>query len=149
MKVKLFFLAIVMLAAFPLFAGENSFIRIDDPENGDVRHEYNCDDLKNTKYTFVGAVSQDCVSVRVLWTSGDSNLLLEYLLNGSKPVKDMPLDDFTLKQFKSGQTRFEYNVSESLDNLAFGTNSYLFIAKFKDGRYKIARLTIYVYQEII
>ncbi len=147
MKLKSFFAGLFLMALMaPVFAGENSYISIVSPDDEEVRYEYNTEDLRNTRYTFIGSVSTDCVSVRALWTGGVADNLIEYLINGSRPIKGVAIDDFTLKQYKAGETRFEYNVSESLDNLKFGSNHYMFIAKFKDGRYKIARLTLYVHQ---
>ena len=146
MKTKLFLFVFFLAAVLaPLSAASSSFIRIDDPEDGDTRYVYNAEDLTGTKYTFHGSVSADCVSIRVIWSLGDAANINEYLYNGSSPVKGIEIDDFTLKQYKAGQKSFEYNVSERLANLKFGSNHYLFIAKFKDGRYKSVPLTLYVY----
>lgn len=146
MKTKLSILSILFIFSSVFsFAGENSFIRITYPDDESTQYVYNTDNLYDTRYSFKGAVSSDCVQVRALWVKGDKNKLLEYVVGGYKPLRGTAVDDFTLKQYKPGNTSFEYNVSESLDNLQFGSNHYMFIAKFRDGTFKVATLTFYVH----
>ncbi len=136
------FMALSTLA----FAAASSYITIDDPENGDWEYVYNTSSLDNVRYTFSGSVSSDCVSIRVIWTTGSADNIDEYLENGSKKISGVPIDDFTLSQYKAGDTHFVYNVGGKLDNLAFGSNYYRFIAKFKDGRYKRLNFVFYVHE---
>ena len=139
-----FFACMAVLTA--AFGAGYSYITITDPENGDDEYVYNTDNLDNYRYTFTGSVSSDCVSIRVIWTSGTAENIDEYLENGSKKIPGVPIDDFTLTQYKAGETEFMYNVGGKLDNLTFGANYYRFIAKFKDGRYKRFNYVFYVYQ---
>ena len=135
-----------MAALTAAFGAGNSFITIDYPENGEDNYVYNTDTLDDIRYTFEGRVSKDCVSIRVIWTNGNAENIDEYLENGSKKIPGVPIDDFTLTQYKAGQETFVYNVGGKLDNLAFGSNYYRFIAKFKDGRYKRINYVMYMYQ---
>ena len=70
------FLLILMGFTVNLFAGERSFIRIVDPEEEEyyayVYNIYNQSNLLETQYTFKGEVSPDCVSIRVIWSSKNS-----------------------------------------------------------------------------
>lgn len=146
MKNKLSILFVLFIFSSVLsFARESSFIRISYPDDESTQYVYNTDNLNDTRYTFKGSVSSDCVQVRALWVKGNKNRLIEYIVNGYKPLSGPAVDDFTLKQYQPGNTSFEYNVSESLDNLAFGSNHYMFIAKFRDGTFKVATLTFYVH----
>ena len=135
-----------MAALTAAFGAGNSFITIDYPENGEDNYVYNTDTLDDIRYTFEGRVSKDCVSIRVIWTNGNAENIDEYLENGSKKIPGVPIDDFTLTQYKAGQETFVYNVGGKLDNLAFGSNYYRFIAKFKDGRYTRINYVMYMYK---
>ncbi|MCR5290974.1 MAG: hypothetical protein K6E51_13360 [Treponema sp.] len=143
-KLPILFILFIFTSVFS-FAGDNSFIRIVYPDDEDNQYVYNTDNLYSTRYTFNGSVSSDCMQIRCLWVKGDKSKLIEYIVNGYRPLSDTVIDDFTLKQYQPGNVSFEYNVSESLDNLAFGSNHYMFIAKFRDGTYKVATLTFYVH----
>ncbi|MBQ9538690.1 MAG: hypothetical protein IJU95_05425 [Treponema sp.] len=147
MKMKIFIPIFVLVAAMTTaFAGLNSYIRIDDPDDAEHRYLYNGENVNDVRYTFTGSVSSDCVSIRVIWSSGDDGNIDEYLENGSKKIRGVPIDDYVLAKFKAGDTHFSYTVSGSLDNLAPGSNFYRFIARYKDGRTKRANLSFYVYE---
>ncbi len=139
-------LTIFLLVCASAWAGPTSYIRIVDPEYDEsTRYAYNTDSISEVAYVFKGEVSADCVSIRVLWSSGDENNIDEYLANYSKPVKGITVDDFELKKFRPGDRSFIYNASGRLDNLVWGSNYYRFIAKFSDGRLKTYNLTLWVH----
>ena len=149
-NLKLFFagLLLTVVNAAVLFAGTSSYIRIVDPEDGSSKYPYNIDDIAQVKYQFAGQVSSDCKAIRVLWSPGcdGHDAIDEYLIKGAKPIKGFTVDDFYLKKFKAGDSKFEYNASGAFENLAWGTNCYRFIAYFNDGHLKTTRLTLYVHQ---
>lgn len=144
------FLLILMGFTVNLFAGERSFIRIVDPEEEEyyayVYNIYNQSNLLETQYTFKGEVSPDCVSIRVIWSSKNSENIDEYLYNGSKPIAGVDIEDYILTKYKPGDTKFVYNASGKWENLKFGSNYYRFIATFRDGRKKAASLTFFVHE---
>lgn len=149
-KRSLLFVFLLVLFGSSVFAGSNSFIRITSPYNGEDFYNYNSDSVYDYNITFKGSVSSDCVSVRVIWTSGSRSNITKYLIQSKKSSlaggTSYPIDDFTLKQFKKGSPTFEYNVSGRLENLSFGSNYYLFIGNYADGSVEICEHEIYVYQ---
>lgn len=151
-NLKIVFLSsILFLASALAFAGSDSFIRITSPYNGEDFYVYNQDSVHDYTITFKGSVSTDCTSVRVIWTSGSRSNILKYLVQGGKGSafsggSKLPIDDFTLKQYKKGSPTFEYNVSGRLENLTWGTNYYLFIGTYADGSVEICEHELYVYQ---
>ncbi len=143
---KKFLIAIIalMFAGASVFAGPSSFIKITSHDDGDYMYLYDIDSLMNEKITIRGSVSSDCKSVRVIWSGQSQDAITDYIL--SNYPNTIGIDDFTLKQYQSGSTTFEYNAGGKLDNLQWGSNYYLFIAKLKDGTCKTCRLTLYVHQ---
>lgn len=142
---KFISLFLVLILASSLFAGVNSKIKITNLSDGDERYIYNTDSCNFADpLVFNGSVSSDCVSIRVIWTPKSQDLINDYLLN--KRAINHKVDDYTLKNYKSGDTTFIYKVNGNLDNLDWGTNCYRFIAKFNDGTYKTTSITIYVHQ---
>jgi len=142
MKKLLSVFTILLFAGVSLFAASSSFIKITSHDDGDYLYVYE-DSLNNEKIAIKGSVSSDCEAVRVIWSGSSQDAITDYILSKTRTVG---IDDFTLKQYKAGSTTFEYNVGGKLDNLQWGSNYYLFIAKLKDGTYKTCRLTIYVHQ---
>lgn len=149
------FLFVCLFAAcllMPVFA-ESHYFRIDWPVNGDDLYVYNYSTLDGYVTTFDGAVSSDCVSIRVLWAPADEWAIDKYLYCGTPaaPKNNTAgysgrIDDYVLKQYKPGDNAFVYNVGGSLDNLEWGTNYYRFIATFRDGSVEMCNLKIYVRQ---
>jgi hypothetical protein len=54
-------------------------------------------------------------------------------------------DIYTLENFNPGDTTFQYQAAEKWDNLAEGSNSYDFVAYFKDGTTRHTTQTISYY----
>lgn len=52
-------------------------------------------------------------------------------------------DVYTLKNYKAGNTTFQYQAKREYGNLAFGTNDYTFTAHFSDGQTKSATRQIF------
>ncbi|MBQ1662326.1 MAG: hypothetical protein II054_07475, partial [Treponema sp.] len=132
----------------------DSYIRIDSPKDEDQKYLYNVYNVDEVKLDFTGSVSPDCQSIRVIWAPYDSKYIQEYLEGRRTKVPDqygydetdtIKIDDWTLKEFKPGDTTFAYHVGGKLDNLIQGTNCYRFIATFEDGSQKTYSLTYYVY----
>ncbi len=132
----------------------DSYIRIDSPRDEDEKYLYNVYNVDEVKLDFTGSVSPDCQSIRVIWAPYDSKYIQEYLEGRRTKVPDqygydetdvIKIDDWTLKEFKPGDTTFAYHVGGKLDNLIQGTNCYRFIATFEDGSQKTYSLTYYVY----
>lgn len=143
---KLLALLLSFMCASLIFAASNSFIKILSPSDGDSNYLYNTEEpVADEHIVFKGEVSPDCVSIRVIWSPKTFDNITNYLLNKKKLAGDV-IDDFTLKAFKAGDKNFQYNVNGTLDNLQWGTNCYLFIAKFSDGTYKTCNIKYYVYQ---
>lgn len=134
-----------------IFAASYSSIKVNKLQSGD--NNYVLEDEAGSIYLYdetmgiqhiIGSVTSDCVSVRCIWSSTSIASIWDYILNGSKATKG--IDDFTLSKYTAGSTSFTYNASESLDNMQWGSNYYVFIAKFKDGSYKHSTLTLYIHQ---
>ncbi len=136
MTIKRFLtVTILALAALACWGQENRtmrFFEITYPEDQDTFVAYG--DTIN-KYSgeeylieFNGEISADGVKVRVVWTSGD----------GTKT------DDFTLRQYKSGDAAFVYRASKRLANMEYGSNRYRFIVTFADGTVKEHSLTLFI-----
>lgn len=149
MKIKKF----LFIALMFIFAGSAAFagtIEITSPYYGEDFYAYNCDSVYDFNVKFKGTVSGGCTSIRVIWTSGKKKNITKYLIQGKKTKitggDNYQIDDFTLKQYQKGTPTFEYNVSGRLENLAFGSNYYLFIATFADGSIDVAEHEIFVYQ---
>ncbi len=123
----------------------NSFIRITDPQDEGQKYLYNVYDVNEVKLTFSGEVSSDCTSIRVLWAPHSADYIQAYLEGRKQKLQDIYIDDYELKQFKPGDTKFIYNVGGKLDNLVQGSNHYRFIATFQDGSTKTYSMTYYVY----
>ena len=107
-------LLILMGFTLNVFAGERSFIRIVDPEEEEsYAYVYNKSDLLETQYTFKGEVSSDCVSIRVIWSSKNSENIDEYLYNGSKPIAGVDIEDYLLKNINRAIQSLSTMLQES------------------------------------
>lgn len=144
---SLFLAMILILLGSAAFAGT---IKITSPYDGEDFYAYNYDSVYDYTVKFQGAVSGGCTSIRVIWSPGSKKNITKYLISGKKTGitngSTYQIDDFTLKQYQKGTPTFEYNVSGRLENLAFGSNYYLFIATFADGSIDVCEHEIYVYQ---
>jgi hypothetical protein len=71
--------------------------------------------LTKEPITFVGIIDKRATKISVKYIGVDST------------------DDYTLKNFKEGDTSFWYKASGAFGNLSKGKNTYEFIAEFSDG----------------
>lgn len=145
MKKLFLFLLLTGLMTFSLFASITSFIVLSDPYGSEESVFLHMEDepFKKEPYKFIGNVSSDCVSIRVIWSDKSIESIMEYLLNKEAPAHTK-IDDYTLQRFKPGDSSFEYNAGSKLENIHWGSNYYVFIAKFKDNTYKLVKFELYV-----
>lgn len=141
MKKLLIAIMTLMFAGVSLFAA--NFIKITSQEDEKDDYFYN-QTINDVRVSIKGSVSSNCESIRCIWSGDSQDAITDYILNNCK--RTIGIDDFILKKYVKGSTTFEYNVGGELDNLKWGSNYYLFIAKFKDGTFKSCRLTYYVHE---
>lgn len=96
-----------------------SFINMTSPVNQDSFHE--------EPINFKGSVSPNTVKVGVKASSAGST----------------QVDDYLLEKYTAGDTTFKYGAKVEWNNLAEGSNTYVFTAYFEDGSTKSSSLTIY------
>ena len=141
MKKIIIAMVALMFAGVSLFAANS--IKITSLQNEESKYFYD-QELKDIKVTLKGSVSSNCEAIRCIWSGDSQDAITDYLLNGSK--RTVGIDDYILSKYVKGSTTFEYNVGGALDNLQWGSNYYMFIARFKDGTFKTCRLTFYAHQ---
>lgn len=103
--------------ATPDYTGE-SFINIKSPENQTFFYD--------EPVRFSGYVSPDTVKITVKATTPSSP----------------NVDDYTLQNYKPGNTSFAYGAKREWNNLEEGTNTYVFTAHFADGTSESTSTTI-------
>ncbi len=152
MKRKILFGFLTLFFVSSLYAASYSKIKITSIDNGYMKEDVTESSASLWEYSdgamstvhIYGSVTTDCVSVRCIWSNTSIDAIWDYILNGSK--KTTGIDDFTLTKYQAGSTTFTYNCSENLDNMQWGSNYYVFIAKYKDGSYKHESFTVYIHQ---
>jgi hypothetical protein len=97
----------------------DTFIYIESPTNQQTVYEH--------PVKFIGHVSPTAQKITVRATNAGQT----------------SVDEYTLANYKTGSSTFNYGAAPNWNNLVAGSNSYLFTAYFADGSTKSTSLTLY------